>query len=86
MVGSSLKVISNKTTINDAFALADDVLKQRIQSITDLITTVGKINSDFTDVKTISSYKGKAYMNIGVANEGKTLETAVKQAIDNPLT
>ena len=81
-----LKVISNKTTINDAFALADDVLKQGIQSITDLITTVGEINIDFADVKTIFSYKGKAYMSIGVANEGKTLETAVKQAIDNPLT
>ena len=81
-----LKVISNKTTINDAFALADDVLKQGIQSITDLITTVGEINIDFADVKTIFSYKGKAYMSIGVASEGKTLESAVMKAIDNPLT
>ena len=59
-----LKVVGDKTSIQDAFELADNTLKQGIQSITDLITTVGDINIDFADVQTIFSYKGKAYMGI----------------------
>lgn len=81
-----LKVIGNKTTIQDAFGIADSILEQGIQSITDLITTVGEINIDFADIKTIFSYTGKAYMGIGRAKEGETLEDAVKTAINNPLT
>ena len=81
-----LKVIGNKTTIQDAFEIADSVLEQGIQSITDLITTVGEINIDFADIKTIFSYTGKAYMGIGRAEKGETLEDAVKTAINNPLT
>lgn len=81
-----LKVIGNKTTIQDAFELADSILEQGIQSITDLITTVGEINIDFADIKTIFSYTGKAYMGIGRAEKGETLEDAVKTAINNPLT
>ena len=68
----------NKTTIQDAFGIADSILEQGIQSITDLITTVGEINIDFADIKTIFSYTGKAYMGIGKAKEGETLEEAVK--------
>ncbi|MGN1270894.1 MAG: cell division protein FtsZ [Clostridia bacterium] len=81
-----LKVIGNKTTIQDAFEIADSILEQGIQSITDLITTVGEINIDFADIKTIFSYTGKAYMGIGRAEKGETLEDAVKAAINNPLT
>lgn len=81
-----LKVIGNKTTIQDAFEIADSILEQGIQSITDLITTVGEINIDFADIKTIFSYTGKAYMGIGRAEKGETLEDAVKTAINNPLT
>lgn len=81
-----LKVIGNKTTIQEAFGIADSILEQGIQSITDLITTVGEINIDFADIKTIFSYTGKAYMGIGIAKEGETLEDAVKVAINNPLT
>lgn len=81
-----LKVIGNKTTIQEAFGIADSILEQGIQSITDLITTVGEINIDFADIKTIFSYTGKAYMGIGRAKEGETLEDAVKIAINNPLT
>lgn len=81
-----LKISGDKTTINQAFELADNVLKQGVKSITDLITTVGKINIDFADIKTIFNYKGKAYMGIGEAKENGNLEEAVKQAIDNPLT
>ena len=81
-----LKVVGDKTSINEAFELADDILKQGIQSITDLITTVGEINIDFADIQTIFEYKGKAYMGIGTARENETLENAVRQAIENPLT
>lgn len=81
-----LKVIGDKTSINDAFALVDNVLKQGIKSITDLITTVGEINIDFADIKTIFGYKGKACMGIGEACGEYRLSKAVKEAIDNPLT
>lgn len=81
-----LKVAGDKATINEAFALADNVLKQGVKSITDLVTTVGEINIDFADIKTAFSYKGKAYMGIGEAKGDETLEDAVRQAIDNPLT
>ncbi len=81
-----LKVIEDKTSLNAAFALVDNVLKQGIQSITDLITTVGEINIDFADVKTIFNYTGKACMGIGEANGESRLVKAVKQAIENPLT
>lgn len=81
-----LKVVGEKTSIQDAFELADNTLKQGIQSITDLITTVGDINIDFADVQTIFGYKGKAYMGIAKKRLGDTLEDAVRRAIDNPLT
>lgn len=81
-----LKVVGDKTTINEAFSLADDVLRQGIQSITDLITTVGEINIDFADIKTIFNYSGKAYMGIGKSSGENRVIKAVSQAIDNPLT
>lgn len=81
-----LKLTKEKLLINKAFELADNILEQGIHSITDLITTVGNINIDYADIQTIFSYKGKAYMGIGIANEGESLEDAVKQAVENPLT
>ena len=81
-----LKVIGDKTSINEAFALVDNVLKKGIQSITDLITTVGEINIDFADIKTIFKYKGKACMGIASASGENRLVKAVKEVIDNPLT
>lgn len=81
-----LKVASHNIAMTDAFHMADDVLKQGIQSITDLITKVGDINIDFADVRTIMSYKGKAYMGIGEAEGENRLVDAVKEAIQNPLT
>ena len=81
-----LKVVGDRVTVNQAFALVDDVLKQGVKSITDLVTTVGEINIDFADIKTIFNYKGRAYMGIGEANAGETIEDAVRQAIENPLT
>ena len=81
-----LKITKEKLLINKAFELADNILEQGIQSITDLITTVGDINIDFADIQTVFNYKGKAYMGIGIAKEGQTIEEAVKQAVENPLT
>ena len=81
-----LKVSNKNTPLKEAFLLADDVVKQGIQSITDLITTVGEINLDFADIKTILGYKGKAYMGIGQSAGEARVEEAIKQAIENPLT
>ena len=81
-----LKVANKNTPLREAFLLADDVVKQGIQSITDLITTVGEINLDFADIKTILGYKGNAYMGIGRAAGEARVEEAIKQAIENPLT
>lgn len=81
-----LKVANKNTPLEQAFLLANEVVKQGIQSITDLITTVGEINLDFGDIKTIFSYKGKAYMGIGKSEGEARVEEAIKQAIENPLT
>lgn len=81
-----LKVSNKNTPLKEAFSLANDVVKQGIQSITDLITTVGQINLDFADIKTIFSYKGKGYMGIGTSEGEARVEEAIKQAIENPLT
>ena len=81
-----LRVAGAKATVKQAFSMVDNILTQGIQSITDLITTVGEINIDFADIKTVFSYKGKAYMGIGQAEGERRLETAVKQAIENALT
>ncbi len=80
-----IKISEDKTSVNEAFSLADNVLKQGIQSITDLITNIGEINLDFADLKTILNYKGQAYMGIGKDSNGNIVE-ATKKAIANPLT
>lgn len=80
-----IKISEDKTSVNEAFSLADNVLKQGIQSITDLITNIGEINLDFADLKTILNYKGQAYMGIGTNSNGNIIE-ATKKAIANPLT
>ena len=80
-----IKISEDKTSINEAFSLADNVLKQGIQSITDLITNIGEINLNFADLKTILNYKGQAYMGIGKDSNGNIVETT-KKAIANPLT
>ena len=81
-----LKTVGDKTPLDEAFAMVDNILKQGIISITDLITTVGDVNVDFADVETILQYKGAAYMGIGTATGEERLRDATKQAIENPLT
>lgn len=81
-----LKTVGEHTSINEAFILADTILEQGVLSITDLITTVGTINIDFADIRTVMSYKGRAYMGIGISDGQDKLLEATKQAIENTLT
>ncbi len=80
-----LQVSDQKTTMLNAFKMADEVLLQGVQGITDLITTPGLINTDFADVKMIMSNAGSALMGIGYASgEGRAV-TAARAAISSPL-
>ena len=80
-----LQVVSKGTSVVEAFEFADDVLRQAIQGISDLIAVPSLINLDFADVKTIMRDKGIAHMGIGVsAGEDRTLEAA-RQAMESPL-
>lgn len=80
-----LQVVDKKTTLIDAFQVVDDVLRQGVQGISDLIVENGLINVDFADVKTIMSNAGSALMGIGRGSgESRAIEAA-KQAINSPL-
>ena len=80
-----LTIIDRKTTLSEAFTTADDVLRQAIQGISDLILVPGLINLDFADVRTIMSGMGMAMMGTGImSGENRTIEAA-KAAISSPL-
>lgn len=80
-----LEIASPKTTMTEAFLIADDVLKQAISGITNLINLEGVINLDFADLKTVMANKGRAIMGTGIATgENRGLEAA-KKAISSPL-
>ncbi len=80
-----LQVIEKKTTMLDAFRIADDVLRQGVQGITDLITIPGLINLDFADVRTVMKDAGSAMMGIGVANGDNRAVDAATQAVSSKL-
>ncbi len=80
-----LQVVEKRTSIIDAFKVADDVLRQGVQGITDLITVPGLINLDFADVKAIMKDAGSALMGIGVAGGENRAAEAAKAAISSPL-
>ena len=80
-----LQVVEKRTSIVDAFRIADDVLRQGVQGITDLITVPGLINLDFADVRTIMRQAGSALMGIGVAGGENRAADAAKAAISSPL-
>ena len=80
-----LQVAEKKTSIIDAFKMADDVLRQGVQGISDLIAVPGLINLDFADVKTIMLNTGIAHMGIGRASGDGRAEEAARQAIQSPL-
>jgi cell division protein FtsZ len=80
-----LSIIDRRTTLNDAFTLADDVLRQAIQGISDLILVPGLINLDFADVKTIMSGMGVAMMGTGTSEgDGRAMQAA-QRAVSSPL-
>ena len=80
-----LQVIEKRTPLNEAFAYADDVLRQGIQGISDLITQPGLINLDFADVKTIMTDAGSAMMGIGEGTGEHRAADAAQKAIASPL-
>lgn len=80
-----LDVVDRKMTLQDAFRLADNVLGQGVQGISDLITVPGLVNVDFADVRTIMSDSGTALMGIGQASGENRAATAARAAISSPL-
>ncbi len=80
-----LAVVERRTTMLDAFREADDVLRQGVQGITDLITIPGLINLDFADVRTIMQDAGSALMGIGTASGESRCAEAARAAISSPL-
>ena len=80
-----LQIIDRKTSIIEAFQLADDMLRQGVQGISDLIAIPGLVNLDFADVKTIMLNTGMAHMGTGTASGENRAEDAAKQAIQSPL-
>lgn len=80
-----MEVVDKKMTLLDAFRLADNVLGQGVQGISDLITVPGLINVDFADVKTIMTESGSALMGIGEASGENRAATAARMAISSPL-
>jgi len=80
-----LSIIDKKTPLTDAFIVVDDVLRQAIQGIADLITTHGMINVDFADVRTIMQEAGSALMGIGYGSGENRAVDAARAAIESPL-
>lgn len=80
-----LQVVEKRTSIVDAFKIADDVLRQGVQGISDLIAIPGLVNLDFADVKTIMHERGLAHMGVGHASGENRAIDAAKQAIHSPL-
>ena len=80
-----LEIVDKKTPLLEALSEADNVLRQGVQGITDLITNPGLINLDFADVKTVMASKGNALMGIGIGNGEERVVEAARKAIYSPL-
>jgi cell division protein FtsZ len=80
-----LKIVENNTPIKQAFQIADDVLRQGVQGISELITEPGEINIDFADVRTVMKGRGDALMGIGIGEGENRAVDAANSAINNPL-
>ncbi len=80
-----LSVLEKGTSMVDAFRVADDVLRQGVQGISDLVTLPGLINLDFADVRTIMSDAGQALLGIGMATGDKRATQAAQEAVSSPL-
>ena len=80
-----LNIVSRQTSMVDSFRIADDVLRQGVQGVSDIITVPGDINLDFADVRTIMKDAGTALMGIGRASGEARARAAAEQAIESPL-
>ena len=80
-----LEIIDKKTPLNEAFHEADNVLRQGVQGISDLITAPGIVNLDFADVTNVMQNQGSALMGVGSANGENRITEATKKAISSPL-
>ncbi|MBI4402225.1 MAG: cell division protein FtsZ [Nitrospirae bacterium] len=80
-----LGIVDKTTPLLEAFKVADDVLRQGIQGIADVITTTGHVNVDFADVQTVMTYTGRAVMGMGVSRGTDRASEAAQRAISSPL-
>ncbi|MDD3224027.1 MAG: cell division protein FtsZ, partial [Clostridium sp.] len=80
-----LAIVDKKTTLVESFKYADDVLRQGVQGISDLITIPGLVNLDFADVRTVMLDKGLAHMGVGSGSGDNRASDAAKEAISSPL-
>src|SRR5213082_2672701 len=80
-----LQVVERRTSVVEAFRMADDILRQGVQGITDLITVPGLVNLDFADVRTIMRDAGSALMGIGIASGENRAAEAARAAVSSPL-
>lgn len=80
-----LTIVEANTSAKQAFAYADEILRQAVEGVSDIITTPGEINTDFNDIKTIMEGAGPALMGIGVADGDNRAKDAAAQAVNSPL-
>ncbi len=80
-----LAIVEAHTSAKNAFALCDEILRQAVEGVSDIITTPGEINTDFNDVKTIMEGAGPALMGIGIADGDNRARDAAAQAVNSPL-
>jgi cell division protein FtsZ len=80
-----MSMVTKETTAKSAFAICDDILRQAVEGISDLITTPGTINIDFADIRAVIDNAGSALMGVGSAIGDKRAEEAAKMAINSPL-
>src|ERR1035437_1736912 len=80
-----LSVVDLNTTAKRAFAMCDEILRQAVEGVSDIITTPGDINTDFNDIKAIMENAGPALMGIGISEGDDRAATAAKQAVNSPL-
>ncbi len=80
-----LAIVDKDTTVRSAFAMCDDILKQAVEGISDLITMPGIINVDFADIRSVMENAGSALMGIGLSTGEKRAEEAARGAINSPL-
>ncbi len=80
-----LSIVEANTSAKSAFALADEILRQAVEGVSDIITTPGEINTDFNDIKTIMEGAGPALMGIGIADGDNRARDAAAMAVNSPL-